>query len=137
MLFLTFAMNTTQVGFKLTTFSHKLCICSVIDSCQLFLHKVSSHHYSYRCQNMGPKYPSSRRKEWVKSELSCMLLLTLKLASQRIHFASQLQVLKNPCDHALDRKQRRLHLALIFECTFHQLIAHVLSCFFSKLFCLI
>ena len=30
---------------SLTTFSHKLCICSMINSCQLFLHKVNTQHY--------------------------------------------------------------------------------------------
>ena len=44
---------------------------------------------------------------------------------------------QDPRDHAPDRKQRRLHLALIFECTFHWLIARVLSYFFSQPFCLI
>ena len=35
------------------------------------------------------------------------------------------------------RKKRKLHLALIFECTFHRLTALASSCFFSQLFCLI
>ena len=38
---------------------------------------------------------------------------------------------KDPRDHARDRKQRRLHLALIFECTFHRLIACVKLFLFS------
>ena len=48
--------------------------------------------------------------------------------------ASGFSLLKGPRDHARDRKQRKLHLALIFECTFHRLIALVSSCFFSQLF---
>ena len=31
-----------------TTFGHKSCICDTIDSCRLFLHRVSSHHYLYQ-----------------------------------------------------------------------------------------
>ena len=31
-----------------TTFGHKSCICSMIDSCRLFLRRVSSHHYYVR-----------------------------------------------------------------------------------------
>ena len=61
---------------------HKLCICGTINSCRLFPHRVSSHHYLYH-------------------------------------------------------RRRRLHLALIFECTFNRLIVRVLSYFFSQLFCLI
>ena len=30
-----------------TTFGHKSCIYSTIDSCRLFLHRVSSHHYLF------------------------------------------------------------------------------------------
>ena len=30
-----------------TTLGHKSCIYSTIDSCRLFLHRVSSHHYLY------------------------------------------------------------------------------------------
>ena len=51
--------------------------------------------------------------------------------------ASGFSLLKCPRDHARDRKQRKLHLALIFECTFHRLTALASSCFFSQLFCLI
>ena len=46
-----------------TTLGHKSCIYSTIDSCWLFLHRVSSHHYLYHRQNMGPKYPSSKSLE--------------------------------------------------------------------------
>ena len=49
-----------------TTFGHKSCICSTIDSCRLFLHRVSSHHYLYHRQNIYPTYPSSKSKELVK-----------------------------------------------------------------------
>ena len=117
------------------TFGHKSCICSTIDSCRLFLHRVSSHHYLYHRQNMGPRYSSSRRREPV-GEVRIKLCASLTLQSAS-YFANQWQVLKDPRDHARARKQRRLHLALIFECTFHRLIARVLSCFFSQLFCLI
>ena len=102
----------------------KSCICSTIDSSRLFLHWVSSHHYLYH-QGIH-RLETKNRSE--KSEWSCALLLTLQSASQRIYFASQWQVLKDPRDHARDRKQRRLHLALIFECTFHRLITF-LNCF--------
>ena len=37
--------------------------------------------------------------------------------------ASGFSLLKGPRDHARDRKQRKLHLALIFECTFRRLTA--------------
>ena len=50
--------------------------------------------------------------------------------------ASGFSLLKVPRDHACDRKQRKLHLALIFECTFHRLTALASSCFFPQLFCL-
>ena len=107
-----------------TTFGHKSCICNTIDSCRLFLHRVSSHLYLYH--QAIHLLEAENRSE--KSECSWALLLTLQSASQRIHSASQWQVLKDPRDHACDRKQRRLHLALIFECTFHRLIAF-LNCF--------
>ena len=107
---------------------------STIDSFGLFLHRVSSHHYLYQRQNMDPMYPSSRSREAVGE---VKIKLCTSLASQRIHFTSQWQVAKGPRDHARDRKQRRLYLAPIFECTFHRLIARVLSYFFSQLFCLI
>ena len=51
--------------------------------------------------------------------------------------ASGFSLLKDPRDHARDGKQRKLHLALIFECTFHRLTALASSCFFPQLFCLI
>ena len=51
--------------------------------------------------------------------------------------ASGFSLLKDARYHARDRKQRNLHLALIFECTFHRLTALASSCFFSQLFCLI
>ena len=99
---------------------------STIDSFLLFLHRVSSHHYLYHRQNMGPRYSSSRRREPV-GEVRIKLCASLTLQSARC-FTSQWQVLKYPRDHARARKQRRLHLALIFECTFHRLIAF-LNCF--------
>ena len=85
---------------------------------------MSSHLYLYH--QAIHLLEAENRSE--KSELSWALLLTLQSASQRIHFASQLQVLKDPRDYARDRKQRRLHLALIFECTLDRLIAF-LNCF--------
>ena len=91
----------------------------------LFLHRVSSHNYLNHRQNMDPMNPSSRSREPV-GEVN--IKLWASLASQRIHFTSQWQVLKDPRDHARGRKQRRLHLALIFEYTFHRLIAF-LNCF--------
>ena len=107
---------------------------STIDCFRLFPHRVSSNHYLYHRQNINPMYPSSRSREPVEE---IKIKLCASLASQRIHFTSQWQVVKGPRDHARDRKQRRLYLAPIFECTFHRLIARVLSYFFSQLFCLI
>ena len=83
---------------------------------------------------MDPMYPSSRGREPVGE---VKIKLCASLASQRIHFINQWQVLKYSRDYARDRKQRRLHLALIFDCTFHQFFARELSYFFSQLFCLI
>ena len=60
-----------------------------------------------------------------------MLRASLETAMDQ---ASRLSLLKDPRDHARDRKQRELHLALIFECTFHRLTALPSSCFFSQLF---
>ena len=111
-----------------STFGLKSCICSTIDSFRLFLHSVSSHHYLYHRQHMDPMCPSSRSR---KSVGVVKIKLCASLESQRIHFTSQWKVLKNPRDHARDRKQRRLHLALIFECTFHRLIACVKLFLFS------
>ena len=88
----------------------------------------------YHHQNMDPMYPSSKGREPVGE---VKIKLCASLASQRIHFINQWQVLKDPRDHARDRKQRRLHLALIFDCAFHRLLARELSYFFSQLFCLI
>ena len=123
-LFLSFAMNTTRVLSLKCFFVH----FSTIDSFWLFLHRVSSHHYLNHCQNMDPMYSSSRSSELVRE---VTIKLFASLASQWIHFTSQWQVPKDPRDHACDRKQRRLHMALIFECTFHLLIAHVLLLLFS------
>ena len=50
-----------------------------------------------------------------------------------IEQVSGFSLLKNPRDHTRDLKQRKLHLALIFECTFHRFIVIALSCFFSQL----
>ena len=49
-----------------TTFGHKSCISSTIDSCPLFRHRLSSHHYLYHRQNMDVRYPSSKRREPVR-----------------------------------------------------------------------
>ena len=113
-----------------TTFAHKSYICSTIDSCRLFLHRVNSNHYLYHRQNMdlGIHRPEAENKS-VKNQNKIVLFSKhCNQARWRIHFASQWQVLKDPRDHARDRKQRRLHLALIFECTFHRLIVF-LNCF--------
>ena len=67
-----------------TTFGHKSCICNTIDSCRLFLHRVSSHLYLYH-QGIH-RLEAENRSE--KSDLSYALLLTMQSASQRIHFAS-------------------------------------------------
>ena len=57
--------------------------------------------------------------------------------NQPILFASQWQFPKDPRNHAHDWKQRRLHLVLIFECTFQWLITCASGYFFSQLFFLI
>ena len=50
--------------------------------------------------------------------------------NQPILFASQWQFPKDPRNHAHDWKQRRLHLVLIFECTFQWLITCASGYFF-------
>ena len=55
-----------------------LSLC-FLDSCRLFLHRVSSHHYLYHRQNMGPKYPSSRSREPVR-EVRIKLCAPLDIA---------------------------------------------------------
>ena len=132
MLFLTFAVNITQVGFE-SFFPRKLSATNrafLFDSCRLFLHRVNSHHYLCHHQNMNPRYPPSKRGEPVRRD-RIMLRASLETAMGQ---ASGFSLLKGPRDHARNRKQRKLHLALIFECTFHRLIALVSSCFFSQLF---
>ena len=135
MLFLTFAVNITQVGFE-SFFPRKLSATNrafLFDSCRLFLHRVNSHHYLCHHQNMNPRYPPSKRGEPVRRD-RIMLRASLETAMGQ---ASGFSLLKGPRDHARNRKQRKLHLALIFECTFHRLTALASSCFFSQLFCLI
>ena len=135
MLFLTFAVKITQVGFE-SFFPRKLSATNrafLFDSCRLFLHRVNSHHYLCHHQNMNPRYPPSKRGEPVRRD-RIMLRASLETAMGQ---ASGFSLLKGPRDHARDRKQRKLHLALIFECTFHRLTALASSCFFSQLFCLI
>ena len=135
MLFLTFAVNITQVGFE-SFFPRKLSATNrafLFDSCRLFLHRVNSHHYLCHHQNMNPRYPPSKRGEPVRRD-RIMLRASLETAMGQ---ASGFSLLKGSRDHARDRKQRKLHLALIFECTFHRLTALASSCFFSQLFCLI
>ena len=135
MLFLTFAVNITQVGFE-SFFPRKLSATNrafLFDSCRLFLHRVNSYHYLCHHQNMNPRYPPSKRGEPVRRD-RIMLRASLETAMGQ---ASGFSLLKGPRDHARDRKQRKLHLALIFECTFHRLTALASSCFFSQLFCLI
>ena len=135
MLFLTFAVNITQVGFE-SFFPRKLSATNrafLFDSCRLFLHRVNSHHYLCHHQNMNPRYPPSKRGEPIRRD-RIMLHASLETAMGQ---ASGFSLLKDPRDHARDRKQRKLHLALIFECTFHRLTALASSCFFSQLLCLI
>ena len=135
MLFLTFAVNITQVGFE-SFFPRKLSATNrafLFDSCRLFLHRVNSHHYLCHHQNMNPRYPPSKRGEPVRRD-RIMLRASLETAMGQ---ASGFSLLKGPRDHASNRKQRKLYLALIFECTFHRLTALASSCFFSQLFCLI
>ena len=135
MLFLTFAVNITQVGFE-SFFPRKLSATNrafLFDSCRLFLHRVNSHHYLCHHQNMNPRYPPSKRGEPVRRD-RIMLRASLETAMGQ---ASGFSLLKGPRDRARNRKQRKLHLALIFECTFHRLTALASSCFFSQLFCLI
>ena len=135
MLFLTFAVNITQVGFE-SFFPRKLSASNrafLFDSCRLFLHRVNSHHYLCHHQNMNPRYPPSKRGEPVRRD-RIMLRASLETAMGQ---ASGFSLVKGPRDHARDRKQRKLYLALIFECTFHRLTALASSCFFSQLFCLI
>ena len=135
MSFLTFAVNITQVGFE-SFFPRKLSATNrafLFDSCRLFLHRVNSHHYLCHHQNMNPRYPPSKRGEPVRRD-RIMLRASLETAMGQ---ASGFSLVKGPRDHARNRKQRKLHLALIFECTFHRLTALASSCFFSQLFCLI
>ena len=131
-LFFIFAMNTTQVDFE-----------------SLFLRQLSATNRAFVVLSILFDYFYI---EWahiiiyitVRTWIQCKrsrepvgevkIKLCAPLASQRIHFTSQWQVLKDPRSHARDRKQRRLYLALIFECTFHWLIARVLSYFFLDCF---
>ena len=113
MLFLTFAVNITQVGFE-SFFPRKLSATNrafLFDSCRLFLHRVNSHHYLCHHQNMNPRYPPSKRGEPVRRD-RVMLRASLETAMGQ---ASGFSLLKGPRDHARNRKQRKLHLALIFE----------------------
>ena len=106
-------MNITQVGFE-SFFPRKLSATNrafLFDSCRLFLHRVNSHYYLCHHQNM--------RGEPVRKD-RIMLRASLETAMGQ---ASGFTLLKGPRDHARDRKQRKLHLALIFECTFHRLTA--------------
>ena len=48
------------------TFGQKSCISNTFDSCRLFLHRVSSHHYLYHRQNVDPSHPLSTRREPVR-----------------------------------------------------------------------
>ena len=69
---------------------------STIDYFLLFLHRVSSHLYLYHRQNMDPMYPSSWSGELVEE---IKIKLCAFLGSQRVHFPSQWQVLKDSRDH--------------------------------------
>ena len=48
----------------------------------LFLHRVSSHHHLYHCQNMEPRYSSSKSREPV-SEDRIILCTYLETAIRR------------------------------------------------------
>ena len=64
-LFPTFAMNITQEGYY-SLFPRQLSATNrafLFDFCRLFLHRVNSHHYLYRHQNMDPRYPLSKSRE--------------------------------------------------------------------------
>ena len=66
-----------RVGFESvssTTFGHKSCVRNTIDSCRLFLHRVSPHRYLYHRQNMDPRDERSEKSAW-----TCALLLKLQL----------------------------------------------------------
>ena len=133
MLFLTFAVNITQVGFE-SFFPRKLSATNrafLFDSYRLFVHTVNSHHYLYHHQNINPRYSPSKRREPVRRD-RIILRASLETAMGQ---ASGFSLLKDPRDHARDRKQRTLHLVLFFECTFHRLTGLASSCFFSQLFC--
>ena len=87
---------------------------------------------------MDVRYLSSKRREPVR-EVRKGLYASLETA---IRQASGFSLLANDNSQKIhvimpvDRKQRRVHLALIFESTLQRLIACVSSCFFSQLFCL-
>ena len=133
MLFLTFAVNITRVGFE-SFFPRKLSATNrafLFDSYRLFVHTVNSHHYLYHHQNINPRYSPSKRREPVRRD-RIILRASLETAMGQ---ASGFSLLKDPRDHARDRKQRTLHLVLFFECTFHRLTGLASSCFFSQLFC--
>ena len=68
---------------------------------------------------MNPRYPPSKRGEPVRRD-RIMLHASLETAMGQ---ASGFSLVKGPRDHARNRKQRKLYLALIFECTFHRLTA--------------
>ena len=98
MMFLTFAMNITQVGFE-SFFPRKLSATNrafLFDSCRLFLHRVNSHHYL--CHHQYTRGEPVRRDR-------IMLCASLETAMGQ---ASGFSLLKGPRDHARDRKQRKL-----------------------------
>ena len=82
---------------------------------------------------MDPRYPPFKRREPVRKD-RIILRMSLETAIGQV---SGFSLLKYPRDHARDRKQSKLRLALIFEFAFHRLTALASSCFFSQLFCLI
>ena len=191
---------------SLTTFSHKLCICSMINSCRLFLHKVNTQHYCVQRRRTHSNHvfqwksllrvlcPKGIDRDamwfqtlgtildwlagwlagyvaqiafiscanvflaafsWRHPFLSCAISTIKNFTRDRMQrsqnkvvhfswdynqpilFASQWQFPKDPRNHAHDWKQRRLHLVLIFECTFQWLITCASGYFFSQLFFLI
>ena len=113
------------------TFGYKSCILvrfsSIISTKSEFtsLFIPSSKH--------GSKVSTIQERK-IGEERLTKVRASLETAIEQV---SGFSLLENPRDHTRDRKQRKLHLALIFECTFHLFIVVASSCFFSQLLCLI
>ena len=113
-LFLTFAANITQVGFE-SFFLRQLSAtnrASLFDSYRLF--RISEFTSLFISSSKhGSKVPPSKRREPVRRD---RIILRASLETE-IGQASGFSLLKDALDHARDRKQRNLHVPLIFECT--------------------